>query len=32
MMFDSLRQKIMPLDDDIIVYPGHGKEAPAART
>ena len=24
MMFDSLRNKIMPLDDDIIVYPGHG--------
>jgi glyoxylase-like metal-dependent hydrolase (beta-lactamase superfamily II)/rhodanese-related sulfurtransferase len=24
MMFDSLRNKIMPLNDDIIVYPGHG--------
>lgn len=24
MMFDSLRDKIMPLADDIIVYPGHG--------
>ena len=23
-MFDSLRNKIMPLSDDIIVYPGHG--------
>lgn len=23
-MFDSLRNKIMPLADDIIVYPGHG--------
>ncbi len=23
-MFDSLREKIMPLDDGIIVYPGHG--------
>lgn len=23
-MFDSLRNKIMPLPDDIIVYPGHG--------
>lgn len=22
--FDSLRQKIMPLADDVIVYPGHG--------
>ncbi|SMD03167.1 MBL fold metallo-hydrolase [Pedobacter nyackensis] len=24
MLFDSLRQKIMPLNDDIIVYPAHG--------
>lgn len=24
MLFDSLRQKIMPLSDDLIVYPGHG--------
>lgn len=23
-LFDSLRTKIMPLDDDIIVYPAHG--------
>lgn len=23
-LFDSLRQKIMPLSDDIIVYPAHG--------
>ncbi|MGB5820798.1 MAG: rhodanese-like domain-containing protein [Saonia sp.] len=23
-LFDSLRNKIMPLNDDIIVYPGHG--------
>ncbi|MCH8535368.1 MAG: MBL fold metallo-hydrolase [Flavobacteriaceae bacterium] len=23
-LFDSLRQKIMPLNDEIIVYPGHG--------
>ncbi len=23
-LFDSLREKIMPLDDDLIVYPGHG--------
>lgn len=23
-LFDSLRNKIMPLSDDIIVYPGHG--------
>ena len=24
MMFDSLRNKIMPLPDDVVVYPGHG--------
>ena len=24
MLFDSLREKIMPLPDDIIVYPAHG--------
>lgn len=24
MMFDSLHNKIMPLNDEIIVYPGHG--------
>ena len=24
LLFDSLRNKIMPLDDSIIVYPGHG--------
>ena len=24
MMFDSLHNKIMPLPDDVIVYPGHG--------
>ncbi|MDX1684933.1 MAG: MBL fold metallo-hydrolase [Saprospiraceae bacterium] len=24
-LYDSLRNKIMPLDDDIIVYPGHGQ-------
>ena len=23
-LFDSLRNKIMPLDDDLIIYPGHG--------
>ncbi len=23
-LFDSLRNKIMPLSDDIIIYPGHG--------
>ena len=24
MLFDSLRKKIMPLSDDVIVYPAHG--------
>lgn len=24
MLFDSLRQRIMPLADEVIVYPGHG--------
>lgn len=24
MLFDSLRNKIMPLGDDLIIYPGHG--------
>lgn len=24
MLYHSLRDKIMPLDDDVIVYPGHG--------
>jgi glyoxylase-like metal-dependent hydrolase (beta-lactamase superfamily II)/rhodanese-related sulfurtransferase len=24
MLYDSLRNKIMPLSDDLIVYPGHG--------
>ena len=24
MLFDSLRNKIMPLADDVIVYPAHG--------
>ena len=24
MLFDSLRNKVMPLADDVIVYPGHG--------
>ena len=24
MLFDSLREKIMPLEDDVIVYPAHG--------
>ncbi len=23
-LFDSLREKIMPLHDDVVVYPGHG--------
>lgn len=24
MLYDSLQEKIMPLEDDIIIYPGHG--------
>ncbi|HVW15783.1 MAG TPA: rhodanese-like domain-containing protein [Mucilaginibacter sp.] len=24
MLYDSLRNKVMPLDDDIVVYPAHG--------
>ena len=24
MLFDSIRNKIMPLNDDVIIYPGHG--------
>ncbi len=24
MLYDSIQQKIMPLEDDIMVYPGHG--------
>ena len=24
MLFDSLRNKIMPLHDDVVIYPGHG--------
>ena len=24
MLFDSIRNKILPLDDDVIIYPGHG--------
>lgn len=24
MLYDSLREKILPLNDDLIVYPGHG--------
>ena len=24
-LYDSLRNKIMPLNDDIIIYPGHGR-------
>ncbi len=23
-LYDSLREKIMPLDDEVIIYPGHG--------
>ncbi|HMQ07943.1 MAG TPA: MBL fold metallo-hydrolase [Saprospiraceae bacterium] len=31
MLFDSLQNKIMPLSDDIIVYPGHGAGSPCGK-
>ncbi len=31
MMYHSLRDKIMPLDDDIIVYPNHGAGSPCGK-
>ncbi|KAA3638641.1 MAG: MBL fold metallo-hydrolase [Bacteroidetes bacterium] len=31
MLFHSLRNKIMPLDDDIIVYPNHGAGSPCGK-
>ncbi len=31
MLFHSLRDKIMPLDDDIIVYPNHGAGSPCGK-
>ena len=30
-LFDSLRNKIMPLSDDLIVYPGHGAGSACGR-
>jgi glyoxylase-like metal-dependent hydrolase (beta-lactamase superfamily II) len=26
-IFKSIRQKLMPLADDIVIYPGHGPES-----
>ncbi|GGX11032.1 MBL fold metallo-hydrolase [Aquimarina muelleri] len=31
-LFDSLRNKIIPLEDDIIVYPGHGAGSACGKT
>ncbi len=31
MLYDSLQNKIMPLSDDIIVYPGHGAGSPCGK-
>lgn len=31
-LFDSLRNKIMPLSDDIIVYPAHGAGSACGKT
>lgn len=30
-LFDSLHEKIMPLDDNIILYPGHGAGSPCGK-
>lgn len=31
MLYDSLKKEIMPLRDDIILYPGHGAGSPCGR-
>lgn len=31
LLFDSLRNKIMPLDDSVMVYPGHGAGSPCGK-
>lgn len=31
LLFDSLRNKIMPLEDHVIIYPGHGKGSPCGK-
>lgn len=31
LLFDSLRNKIMPLPDNVIVYPGHGSGSPCGK-
>ncbi len=31
MMYDSIQQKIMPLNDEVIVYPGHGAGSPCGK-
>ena len=32
LLYDSLRNKIMPLDDKIIIYPGHGEGSSCGKT
>jgi len=32
LLYDSLRNKIMPLDDEIIIYPGHGEGSSCGKT
>ncbi len=31
MLYDSIQQKIMPLNGDVIVYPGHGAGSPCGK-
>lgn len=32
LLFDSIRQKIMPLPDNVYIYPGHGAGSPCGKT
>ena len=31
MLYDSIQQKIMPLNDEVILYPGHGAGSPCGK-
>jgi glyoxylase-like metal-dependent hydrolase (beta-lactamase superfamily II)/rhodanese-related sulfurtransferase len=31
LLYDSIRNKILPLPDDVIIYPGHGPGSPCGR-